>query len=190
MMRSCAETDSSSSLVDVTSTDFGVAFLRSPHNCLALARVRHAGCEQLQDKGHTDGDVVVRVTGEIVECWLGHKARSKKQDFPSGEYPCSQGNCTFQHPFLCRAVQCDSGRQEFDRSSRFRNSNFPNLHSPNPQKSTEFPPDISGGTKHVPQTEAAAAHKNIPANPHPSNHRPLLHSPASFQPVDHAVPLF
>ena len=74
MMRSCAETASSRSLVDVTSIDLGVALLRSPHNCLAFASVRQANCEKAQDKGNTHGDVILGVPGEVIKCWFSHKA--------------------------------------------------------------------------------------------------------------------
>lgn len=42
MIKSCAETASSRSFPEDTSTDFGVAFLMSPINCLALDNVRQA----------------------------------------------------------------------------------------------------------------------------------------------------
>ena len=42
MIRSCAETASSSSFAEDTSTDFAVAFLISPIKSCALDKVRHA----------------------------------------------------------------------------------------------------------------------------------------------------
>ena len=46
MIKSCAETASSRSFSDDTSTDFGAAFLMSPINCLALDNVRQAKCQK------------------------------------------------------------------------------------------------------------------------------------------------
>ena len=74
MMRSCEETASSSSLAEVTSTDLGAAFSRSPHNCLALASVRQAACKISQIRSHTDGDMVFGISGEVIEGWFGYKA--------------------------------------------------------------------------------------------------------------------
>ena len=44
MIKSCAETASLRAFSDDTSTDFAVAFLMSPINCLALDNVRQANC--------------------------------------------------------------------------------------------------------------------------------------------------
>ena len=55
MIKSCAETASLRSFSEDTSTDFGVAFLMSPINCLALDNVRQAKYQKnVQYQGGTN----------------------------------------------------------------------------------------------------------------------------------------
>jgi len=80
MIKSCAETASSRSFADDTSTDFALAFSMSPTKCFALDKVRQAEYKHGERGRKTNCDVVSRVSREIIKRRFGNETGPKEED--------------------------------------------------------------------------------------------------------------